>query len=272
MMGYGRARNHSRDLGRCSSVGTSAGCGTGSCRRARRAIVAVPGGDNPNVSRCLVIHRRIDPSGSSTRRPSGRIVVGMKSEGHPVVHLDERNGEAAFTIGSVPSGQRQSGTACRHGDLRRFLDTGRTDRLLVDVAISQEPIGHACALAPSPSERGTQRANDPIVPPLAPSLVSTVAHASPADGVPGGSKVVEPPCGEMAAPLQQVGPARARITALEARHCRRVSRASLCSASTWAECGTARSSRARATRPGEAARRRASLRPTPTPGLAQAGR
>ena len=87
VMGYGRARNHSRDLGRCSSVGTSAGCGTGSSSRARRAIVAVPGGDNPNVSRCLVIHRRIDPSGSSTRRPSGRIVVGMKSEGHPVVHL-----------------------------------------------------------------------------------------------------------------------------------------------------------------------------------------
>jgi hypothetical protein len=39
-----------------------------------------------------------------------------------------------------------------------------------------------------------------------------------------------------------------------------------------AECGTASSSRARATRPGEAARRRASLSPTPSPGLGRACR
>ncbi len=37
-------------------------------------------------------------------------------------------------------------------------------------------------------------------------------------------------------------------------------------------CGTAASSRARATRPGEAARRRASLSPTPSPGVGRAGR
>ena len=52
---------------------------------------------------------------------------------------------------------------------------------------------------------------DPIVSPTAITPPSTVANASPAAGVPCGSEVTGAPCGgELAAPLGQVGPARAR--------------------------------------------------------------
>jgi hypothetical protein len=59
-----------------------------------------------------------------------------------------------------------------------------------------------------------RREIDPIRSPPAPPPASTVANASPAAGVPRGSKVAEPPCGgEWAAPLPQAGPARARVAA-----------------------------------------------------------